>query len=62
MLLPAEHEKMTPVQLALEVALYVLVTQDNLHVTDVPDVAYTWNIDNSEAIKLIKKVLEENFT
>lgn len=53
---------MTPVQLALEVALYVLVTQDNLHVTDVPDVAYTWNIDNSEAIKLIKKVLEENFT
>ena len=57
MILPEGYEKMTPVQLALEVALHELITQNNLHVTDVPDVEYTWNIDNSEAIKLIEKAL-----
>lgn len=57
MISPARHEKMKPVQLALEVALHELVTQNGLHVTDVPDIEYTWNIDNSEAIKLIENAL-----
>ena len=57
MILPAGHEKMNPVQLALHVALHELVTQNGLHVTDVQDVNYTWNIDNNDAIKLIEKVL-----
>ena len=57
MILPTGYEKMNPVQLALEVALHELVTQNGLHVTDVPDVNYTWNIDNNEAIKLIENAL-----
>ena len=57
MILPAGYEKMNPVQLALQVALHELVTQNGLHVTDVQDVNYTWNIDNNEAIKLIEKAL-----
>ena len=57
MILPVGHEKMNPVQLALEVALHELVSQNGLHVTDVPDIKYTWDIDNSEAIKLIENAL-----
>ena len=57
MILPVEHEKMNPVQLALEVALHELVSQNGLHVTDVPDIKYTWDIDNTEAIKLIENAL-----
>lgn len=48
---------MSPVQLALEVALHELTYLHGLHVTDVPDLEYTWNIDNKEAIDLIAKVL-----
>ena len=57
MILPVGHEKMNPVQLALEVALHELVSQNGLHVTDVPDIKYTWDIDNTEAIKLIENAL-----
>ena len=28
------------------------------HVTDIPDVAYTWDIDTSEVIEMLYKVLE----
>lgn len=48
---------MSPVQLALEVALHELTYLHGLHVTDVPDLEYTWNIDNKEATDLIAKVL-----
>ena len=50
-------DEMIPIKHALEVALHELVTQNGLHVTDVPDIKYTWNIDNSEAIKLIENAL-----
>ena len=49
---------MSPVQLALEVALHELNFLHGLHVTDVPDVEFTWDIDNLEAIELIAKALE----
>ncbi len=48
---------MSPVQLALEVALHELTCLHGLHVTDVPDLEYTWDIDNKEATDLIAKVL-----
>lgn len=48
---------MSPVQLALEVALHELTYLHGLHVTDVSDLEYTWNIDNKEATDLIAKVL-----
>ena len=48
---------MSPVQLALEVALHELTYLHGLHVTDVPDLEYTWNIDNKEATDLIARVL-----
>ena len=51
------YENKTPVQIALEGALHALVMQNGLHVTDVQDVNYTFNIDNNEIIKFIKKVL-----
>ena len=50
-------DEMILIKHALEVALHELVTQNGLHVTDVPDIKYTWNIDNSEAIKLIENAL-----
>lgn len=56
--LPLGHEKMSPVQLALEVALHELNSLNGLHVTDVPDVAYTWDIDTKDAIKQITEALE----
>ncbi len=49
---------MSPVHLALEVALHELNFLHGLHVTDVPDVEFTWDIDNLEAIELIAKALE----
>ncbi len=49
---------MSPVQLALEVALHELTYLHGLHVTDVPDLEYTWDIDNKEATDLIAKALE----
>ena len=52
------HEGMSPVQVALEVALHELSTLDGLHVTDVPDVEYTWYIDTKAAIKQITEALE----
>ena len=58
MLLPLKHEEMSPVQLALEVALHELNYLHGLHVTDVPDLAYTWDIDTKDAIEIISKALE----
>ena len=55
LLLPLGHENMTPVHLALEVALHELNSLHGLHVTDVPDLEYTWDINNLEAIELIEK-------
>ena len=49
--------KMILIRHALEVALHELVTQNGLHVTDVQDINFTWDIDNSEAIKLIENAL-----
>ena len=58
MLLPKNHENMSSVQVALEVALHELNFLHGLRVTDVPDVNTTWSIDNSEAINIIGKALE----
>ena len=54
---PIGYEKMTPVQRALEIALHALVTLDGLHVTDIPDVEYTWDIDNTKEIEIIENIL-----
>ena len=58
MLLPLGHEEMSPIQLALEVALHELSTLHGLHVTDVPYVVYTWDIDTSEVTEMLSKVLD----
>ena len=58
MLLPKNHENMSSVQVALEVALHELNFLHGLRVTDVPDVNTTWSIDNSEAVDIIEKALE----
>ena len=58
MQLPLGHEEMSPVQLALEVALHELTCLHGLHATDVPEERYTWNIDTKRATELIASVLE----
>ncbi|MBQ6113916.1 MAG: hypothetical protein IJL11_00915 [Synergistaceae bacterium] len=57
-LLPKDSDKMSPVQLALEVALHELNYLHGLHVTDVSDLAYTWDIDTKDAIEIVAKALE----
>ena len=58
MQLPLWHEEMLPVQLALEVALHELTCLHGLHVTDVPEERYTWDIETKDATKLIASALE----
>ena len=58
-MLPQGHKEMSPEQLALEVALHELTILHGLHVTDVPDTTYTWDINTSEATEMIARVLEQ---
>ena len=58
MQLPLGHEKMSPIQLALEVALNELTSLHGLHVTDVPEEKYVWEIDTKDVTELIVKALE----
>ena len=58
MQMPLGHEEMSPVQLALEVALHELTCLHGLHATDVPEERYTWDIDTKGATKLIAGALE----
>ncbi|MBQ4430124.1 MAG: hypothetical protein II877_01375 [Synergistaceae bacterium] len=55
--LPLEQEEMSPVQLALEVALHELSSLNGLYVTDVPVVEDTWDIDTKDAAELIESAL-----
>lgn len=48
---------MSPVQLALEVALQELSSLNGLHVTDVPSVEYKCEIDTTDATEIIDKAL-----
>ncbi len=57
--MPVGAENMTPVQVALEVALHELTTLNGLRVTDIPDVETTMVIDTREATSLIAKTLTE---
>ncbi len=54
---PVDYENMNPVQLALEVARHDLTFLHGTRVTDVPDVEYTWEVDNTETLKLIDEAL-----
>ncbi|MBQ6969826.1 MAG: hypothetical protein IJP85_05820 [Synergistaceae bacterium] len=53
MIKPVGYENMNPVQLTLEVARHDFTFLHGTRVTDVDDVRYTWEVDNSETIKLI---------
>ncbi|MBQ3446760.1 MAG: hypothetical protein IJG37_03850 [Synergistaceae bacterium] len=55
--LPLGQEGMSPVQVALEVALHELSSLNGLHVTDVPGVEYTWDIDTKDTAELIERAL-----
>ena len=57
--MPVGAENMTPVQVALEVALHELTTLNGLRVTDIPDVETTMVIDTREATSLIARTLTE---
>ena len=59
MQLPQGHEKMSPVELALEVALHELTVLNGLRVTDILDAEYTWEIENEDAILMLERTLQE---
>ena len=55
--LPLGYEEMSPVQLALEVALHELSSLNGLHVTDVPEEEKTWDINTEDATRIIESAL-----
>ena len=59
MQLPQGYEKMSPIELALEVALHELTVLNGLRVTDILDAEYTWEIENEDAILMLERTLQE---
>ena len=59
MQLPQGYEKMSPVELALEVALHELTILNGLRVTDILDAEYTWEVENEEVILMLERTLQE---
>ena len=59
MQLPQGYEKMSPVELALEVALHELTVLNGLRVTDILNAEYTWEIENEDAILMLERTLQE---
>ena len=57
--MPVGAENMTPVQVALEVALHELTVLSGLRVTDIPDAETTFVIDTKEAADLIEETLRK---
>ena len=59
MQLPQGYEKMSPVELALEVALHELTVLNGLRVTDILNAEYTWEVENEEVILMLERTLQE---